>query len=162
MLMPSIDIKQRKWLLQLLNQTNAANIPYDGENGELVQLITEFLIDEPTSDDEEGARLIYDAEEHKTSNCRDELEDTTPLVTVCGAMLVQVFQPLMQLWVLHVNACKIKLQRELNYQRGRDGDASCNFLSILMLELSNFNWMLTILHCGTTLLITLNGKQKLT
>ena len=48
----SMDMKLRKRQLQLLNQSNAANIPYDGENGELVQLITEFLVDEPTSDSE--------------------------------------------------------------------------------------------------------------
>ena len=54
----SMNIKQRKRLLQLLNQNNAANIPYDGENREPVQLITEFFIDEAISNVEEGARLI--------------------------------------------------------------------------------------------------------
>ena len=34
---------------------------------------------------EEGARLIGGAVEHNTSDCRDELEDTKPSVTVCGA-----------------------------------------------------------------------------
>ena len=43
-------------LLQLLNQNNAANIPYDGENREPVQLITEFFIDEAISYVEEEAR----------------------------------------------------------------------------------------------------------
>ena len=70
-------------LLQLLNQNNAANIPYDGENREPVQLITEFFIDEAISYVEEGARLIGgaligDADEHNTSDCGDELEDVTP------------------------------------------------------------------------------------
>ena len=59
-----MDIKRRKQLLQRLSQSNAANIPYDGENRELVQLITEFFIDKATSDDEEGARLIDSAEEN--------------------------------------------------------------------------------------------------
>ena len=78
-----MDTKRKKRLLHLLNQSNAANIPYDGENGELVQLITEFFIDdEPTSDDEEE-EVIGGAEEHRTSDGGDELEDTTPLVTVC-------------------------------------------------------------------------------
>ena len=81
----STDIKQRKRLLQLLNQNNAANIPYDRENREPVQVITEFFIDEAISNVEEGARLIGSAEEHNTSDCGDELEDTTPSVTVCGA-----------------------------------------------------------------------------
>ena len=81
----SMDIKQRKQLLQHLNRHNAANIPYNCENGELVQLITEFFMDESNSDDEGVERLIGGAEEHKTSDCGDELEDTTPLVTVCGA-----------------------------------------------------------------------------
>ena len=76
----SIDIKRRKRLFQLLNQSNAANIPYDCENGELVQLKTEFFIDEPTSDGEEGAKLIDGAEEHRTCDCRDELEDTSDCV----------------------------------------------------------------------------------
>ena len=80
----STNIKQRKRLLQLLNQNNAANIPYDGENRELVQLITEFFIDEAISNVEEGVRLIGSAE-HNTTDCGDELEDTTPSVTVCGA-----------------------------------------------------------------------------
>ena len=70
-------------LLQLLNQNNAANIPYDGENREPVQLITEFFIDEAISYVEEGARLIGGtliggADEHNTSDCGDELEDVTP------------------------------------------------------------------------------------
>ena len=77
--------KRRKQLLQILNQSNAANIPYDGENGELVQLITELFIDEPTLNNKEGARLTGGTEKHKTSDCRDELVDTTPLVTVCEA-----------------------------------------------------------------------------
>ena len=79
-----LDIKRKKRLLQLLNQSNAANIPYGGKNGKLVQVITELFIDEPTSDDEEGARLIGCVEEHKTIDGGDELEDTTSLVTVCG------------------------------------------------------------------------------
>ena len=79
------NIKQRKRLLQLLNQNNAANIPYDGENREPVELITEFFIEEAISNVEEGARLIGGTEEHNTSDCGDELEDTTPQVTVCGA-----------------------------------------------------------------------------
>ena len=58
----STNIKQRKRLLQLLNQNNAANIPYDGENREPVQLITEFFIDEAISNVEEGARLIGGAD----------------------------------------------------------------------------------------------------
>ena len=67
-------------LLQLLNQNNAANIPYNGENREPVQLITEFFIDEAISYVEEGARLIggaliVSADEHNTSDCGDELED---------------------------------------------------------------------------------------
>ena len=65
-------------LLQLLNQNNAANIPYDGENREPVQLITEFFIDEAISYVEEGARLIGGADEHNTSDCGDELEDVIP------------------------------------------------------------------------------------
>ena len=65
-------------LLQLLNQNDAANIPYDGENRELVQLITEFFIDEAISNVEEGVRLIGGADEHNTSDCGDELEDVTP------------------------------------------------------------------------------------
>ena len=73
-----MNIKQRKRLLQLLNQNNAANIPYDGENREPVQLITEFFIDEAISYAEEGARLIGGADEHNTSDCGDELEDITP------------------------------------------------------------------------------------
>ena len=58
----STNIKQRKQLLQLLNQNNAANIPYDGENREPVQLITEFFNDEAISNVEEGARLIGSAD----------------------------------------------------------------------------------------------------
>ena len=54
----SLNVKRRKQLLQLLNQSNAANIPYDSENREPVQLITEFFIDKATSDNEEGARLV--------------------------------------------------------------------------------------------------------
>ena len=81
----SMNIKQRKRLLQLLNQNNAANIPHDGENREPVQLITEFFIDEAISNVEEGARLTSGAEEHNTSDCGDELEDSTLSVTVCGA-----------------------------------------------------------------------------
>ena len=70
-------------LLQLLNQNNAANVPYDSENREPVQLITEFFIDEAISYVEEGARLIGGAliggaDEHNTSDCGDELEDVTP------------------------------------------------------------------------------------
>ena len=65
-------------LLQLLNQNNAANIPYDGKNREPVQLLTEFFIDEAISYVEEGARLIGGADEHNTSDCGDELEDVTP------------------------------------------------------------------------------------
>ena len=65
-------------LLQLLNQNNAADIPYDGENREPVQLITEFFIDEAISYVEEGARLIGGADDHNTSDCGDELEDVTP------------------------------------------------------------------------------------
>ena len=65
-------------LLQLLNQNNAANIPYDGENREPVQLITEFFIDEAISYVEEGARLIGGADEHNTSDCGEELEDVIP------------------------------------------------------------------------------------
>ena len=57
----STNIKQRKRLLQLLNQNNAANIPYDSENREPVQLITEFFIDEAVSNIEEGMRLIGSA-----------------------------------------------------------------------------------------------------
>ena len=68
----STDIKRRKRLIQFLNQCNAENIPYDCENGELVQLETKFFIDVPTSDVEDGERLIGDAEEHKTSDCGDE------------------------------------------------------------------------------------------
>ena len=73
-----MNIKQRKRLLQLLNENNAANIPYDGENREPVQLITEFFIDEAVSYVEEGARLIGGADEHNTSDCGGELEDVTP------------------------------------------------------------------------------------
>ena len=73
----STNTKQRK-LLQLLNQNNAANIPYDGENREPVQLITEFFIDKAISYVEEGARLIGGPDEHNTSDCGDELEDITP------------------------------------------------------------------------------------
>ena len=51
-----MDIKLRKRLLQRLSESNGANIPDDGENGELVQLITDFFVDEPTSDVEEEAR----------------------------------------------------------------------------------------------------------
>ena len=79
----SLNIKRRK--RQLLNQSNAANIPYNGENREPVQLITGSFIDEPTSDDEEGVKLIGGVEEHKTSDCQDKLEDITPLVTVWSA-----------------------------------------------------------------------------
>ena len=73
-------------LLQLLNQNNAANIPYDGENREPVQLITEFFIDEAISYVEEGARLIGGAliggaDEHNTSDCGDELESAAPMNT---------------------------------------------------------------------------------
>ena len=60
-----VMIKRRKRLLQLLNQSNAANIPYDGENGEVLQLIAEIFIDKPTFDDEEEATLIGGTEEHK-------------------------------------------------------------------------------------------------
>ena len=79
----SMNIKQRKRLLQLLNQNNAANIPYDGENREPVQLTTEFFIDEAISYVKEGARLISGAliggaDEHNTSDCGGELEDVTP------------------------------------------------------------------------------------
>ena len=86
----STNIEQRKRLFQLLNQNNAANSPYDGENREPVQLITEFFIDEAISNVEEGARLIGGVEEHNTkehnkSDCGDKLDDTTPSVTVCGA-----------------------------------------------------------------------------
>ena len=79
------NIKQTKQLLKLLNQNNAVNIPYDGENREPVQLITEFFINEAISNVEEGVRLIGGAKEHNTSDCGDELEDTTPSVTACGA-----------------------------------------------------------------------------
>ena len=79
------NIEQRKRLLQLLDQNNAANIPLDGENREPVQLVTDFFINEAIFNVEEGARLIGGAEEHKTSDCGDEVDDTTPYVTVCGA-----------------------------------------------------------------------------
>ena len=72
------NIEQRKRLLQLLDQNNAANIPSDGENREPVQLVTDFFINEAISNVEEGARLIGGAEEHNTSDCGDELDDTTP------------------------------------------------------------------------------------
>ena len=58
----STNIKQRKRLHQLLNQNNAANIPYDGENREPVKLITEFFNDEAIANVEEGARLIGGAD----------------------------------------------------------------------------------------------------
>ena len=48
-------------------------------------MITEFFTDEAISNVEEGARLIGGAEEHNTSDCGVELQDTTPSVTVCGA-----------------------------------------------------------------------------
>ena len=67
------NIEQRKRLLQLLDQNNAANIPSDGENREPVQLVTDFFINEAISNVEEGARLIG-AEEHKTSDCGDEVK----------------------------------------------------------------------------------------
>ena len=79
------NIEQRKRLLQLLDQNNAANIPSDGENRKPVQLVTDFFINEAISNVEEGARLIGGAEEHNTSDCGDELDDTTPYVTVCRA-----------------------------------------------------------------------------
>ena len=72
------NFEQRKRLLQLLDQNNAANIPSDGENREPVQLVTDFFINEAISNVEEGARLIGSAEEHKTSDCGDEVDDTTP------------------------------------------------------------------------------------
>ena len=72
------NIEQRKRLLQLLDQNNAANIPSVGENREPVQLVTDFFINEAISNVEEGARLIGSAEEHNTSDCGDELDDTTP------------------------------------------------------------------------------------
>ena len=72
------NIEQRKRLLQLLDQNNAANIPSDGENREPVQLVTDFFINEAISNVEEGARLIGGAKEHKTSDCGDEVDDTIP------------------------------------------------------------------------------------
>ena len=74
------NIEQIKRLLQLLDQNNAANIPSDGENREPVQLVTDFFINKAISNVEEGARLIGGAEEqeHNTSDCGDELDDTTP------------------------------------------------------------------------------------
>ena len=72
------NIKQRKRLLQLLDQNNAANILSDGENREPVQLVTDFFINEAISNVKEGARLIGGAEEHNTSDCGDEVDDTTP------------------------------------------------------------------------------------
>ena len=72
------NIEQRKRLLQLLDQNNAANIPSDGENREPVQLVTDFFINEAISNFEEGARLIGGAEEHNTNDYGDELDDTTP------------------------------------------------------------------------------------
>ena len=73
------NIKQRKRLLQLLDQNNAANILSDGESREPVQLVTDFFINEAISNVvEEGARLIGGAEEHNTSDCGDEVDDTTP------------------------------------------------------------------------------------
>ena len=72
------NIEQRKRLLQLLDQNNAANIPSDGENREPVQLVTDFFINKAISNIEEGARLIGGAEEHNTSDCGDEVDDTTP------------------------------------------------------------------------------------
>ena len=79
----STNIKQRKRLLKLLNQNNAVNIPYNGENREPVQLITELFVDKAISNVNEGARLIGGAKEHNTSDCGDKLEDATPSVTVC-------------------------------------------------------------------------------
>ena len=72
------NIKQRKRLLQLLDQNNAANILSDGENREPVQLVTDFFINEAIFNVEEEARLIGGAEEHNTSDCEDEVDDTTP------------------------------------------------------------------------------------
>ena len=68
------NIEQRKRLHQLLDQNNAANIPSDGETREPVQLVTDFFINEAISNVEEGARLIGGAEEHKTSDCGDEVK----------------------------------------------------------------------------------------
>ena len=73
-----MNIKQRKRLLQLLDQNNAANILSDGENREPVQLVSDFFINEAIFNVEEGARLIGGAEEHNTSDCGDEVDDTTP------------------------------------------------------------------------------------
>ena len=70
-----MNIEQRKRLLQLLDQNNATNIPSDGENREPVQLV---FINKAISYVEEGVRLIGGAEEHNTSDCGDELDDTTP------------------------------------------------------------------------------------
>ena len=56
------EYQAKKTTTSTFKSKNAANIPYDGENGEPVQLITEFFIDEAISNVEEGARLIGGAD----------------------------------------------------------------------------------------------------
>ena len=149
----NMDMKRRKQLLQLLNQSNAPNILYDSENGEQVQLITEFFIDKPTSDDEEGVRFTGGAKQHKTS---DELENTTPLVIMCRAQSSVEIQnnagssfPTTDAAASFACKCTQHITwRALNYRWSRDRDTSHNFLSILMTKLSNFNWTFTIICCG--------------
>ena len=167
----STNIKQRKRLLQLLNQNSAANIPYDGENREPVQLITEFFIDEAISSVEEGARLIGGAEEHKTSDCRDELEDTTPSVTVCGVHSSVEIQNNAGSSFLIADAaasfaCKCSqiktsegAELKVEQRQGCISQFSVNSDDdVVAFQLNIYN----TIYCDKTLLITLYGKQKST
>ena len=165
----STNIKQRKRQLQLLNQNNAQNKPYDGENREPVQLITEFFIDKAISNVEEGARLIGCANEHNTSDCGDELEDTTPSVTVCGAHSSVAIQNNAGSSFLIADAaasfaCKCS---QIKTAEGAELKVEQRWGCILQFSVNSDNdvvaFQLNIyntIYCDKTLLITLYGKQK--
>ena len=166
-----MNIKQRKRLLQLFNQNNAANIPYDGDNREPVQLIAEFFIDEAISNVEEGARLICGAEEHNMNDCGDELEDTIPSVTVCGAHSSVEIQNNAGSSFLIADAaatfaCKCSqiktaegAELKVEQRRGCISQFSVNSDDdVVAFQLNIYN----TLYCDKTLLITLYGKQKST
>ena len=69
------------------------------------------------------------------------------------------FPTLMQLPVLHVNACKLKLRRELNYRRSRDGGNISQFSVNSDDEVVEFQLKVYNIILDKTLLITLNGKE---
>ena len=167
----STNIKQRKRLLQPLNKNNAANIPYNGENREPVQLITEFFIDEAISNVEEGGRLIGGVKEHNASDCGDKLEDTTPSVTVWGAHSSVEIQNNAGSSFLIADAaasfaCKCSqiktaegAELKVEQRRGCISQFSVNSDDDVVTFQQN---IYNTIYCDKTLLITLYGKQKST